>query len=323
MTQPTLSPTNSETAHILVVDDSAEVRRSLAANLSELPLHVRVDEAENGAVALKMCVSTRYDCVICDIEMPLMSGIEFLRTIRSQKSALELPVLLLTTENKVRSKLDGFKAGASDFVTKPWVPEELMARMMSQVNIAALNRRITKLANEDPLTSLANRRMFMRGLKAECSRANRCNHQIALIMVDIDRFKRINDTHGHPIGDTVIVALARILAQTHRLYDAVGRLGGEEFALLIPEVSAEHAVGIGERLRSLVEASRLGNLPVGAVTISIGIALGSPGTLRAEDLYKCADDQLYRAKHKGRNRVCFGQASCATRTGELFGEKLE
>ena len=290
---------------ILVVDDVASVRQMLHDQLTAAPLSAEVTLADDGARGLRLALEREFDCVLCDLTMPRIDGIAFLRVIRAQRSRLELPVLLVTAEDAVADKVSAFRCGASDFVTKPFSSAELIARVENQIALARMHRQLARVADNDPLTSLWNRRKLMSSLRTELTRSVRTARSVSLLVLDVDHFKLVNDRHGHPVGDAVLVDLARLLGRDRRVYDGLGRLGGEEFAVVLPDVPAQTAIGVAERIRALVESAELGGLAAGAVTISIGVAeapYGGGDTVEA--LYKRADQELYVAKESGRNRVC-------------------
>jgi len=293
-----------EPARILVIDDGAALRAELVRTLKKPPLNALVDEAENGAAGVRMALENEYDCVICDLEMPIMDGMGFLRMARQHKNRFELPVLLLTSADKEQAQLDAFKAGTSDFVTKPLLGALLVARVQTHVKLARMHRELMRIAEVDALTGLRNRRKFMKELKSEFLRAKRMSHPLAFALVDVDFFKNINDTYGHPRGDDVLCALAKLFRNKNRLYDNIGRLGGEEFGLVLPETSLEGARLVVERLRQEVAENELAGLMRGEVRVSIGLTMMIEGDESPDVLYSRADQELYRAKEQGRNQVC-------------------
>lgn len=163
------------------------------------------------------------------------------------------------------------------------------------------NRRLAVLAAYDPLTGLLNRREFLRALGAELVRAQRASEPLAVIIADLDHFKRVNDNHGHLVGDQVLVCVAGDLARSVRPFDVVARLGGEEFAVVLPRTDRHGATLVAERIRSLVSLTTCGSLP--AVTVSCGVAAYPQDADSLRDLVKRADDAMYAAKRAGRNRV--------------------
>jgi diguanylate cyclase (GGDEF)-like protein len=298
---------------ILIIDDNATVRRVLRERLTSPPLSGTVTEADDGSVGLRLALEQEFDCVLCDVSMSRIDGIAFLRMIRAQRSPLDLPVVLMTAHDAVAQRVSGFRCGASDFVSKPFEMAELVARVQTQVTVARMNRELTRMAHFDPLTGACNRRRFMDEFQRELARARRLRRRLAMALLDIDFFKRINDAHGHPAGDAVLVGLVALLDGQRRAYDTLGRVGGEEFAMLLPEVPPLDALRVAERWRAAVEGSAIGGLPAGAVTVSIGLAEGPLGEGdSADSIYKRADDKLYEAKHGGRNRVCANRAELPT-----------
>lgn len=298
------SPSAADAPRVLIIEDSEPLRMRLREILVAPPLSAEVREAENGAAGLKVCLTEDIDCVLCDLEMPVMDGITFLRTIRRERTRTELPVLVLTGSDSIDNKVDVFHNGASDFVSKPFEPRELIARVETHVSLARMARKLRAAADTDFLTGLPNRRRFLDGLGRELSRARRFKKRISLVLLDIDNFKSINDSQGHPVGDAVLVALASVLGQGNRVYDTIGRLGGEEFGVALPELTDEDALRVAERLRLAVERTAFAGLEAGRITISLGLASGPSGALDTlEAMYKRADDALFRAKEEGRNRV--------------------
>lgn len=304
MTDLKADPTD-QVPRVLVIDDNSAVRRILRERLQAPPLAAVVTEANDGSVGLRLALEHTFDCVLCDLSMTRIDGIAFLRMIRAQRSPLELPVVLMTAHDAVADRVGGFRCGASDFVSKPFEFAELMARVQTQVTLARMHRELSRRAHHDPLTGAFNRRRFFDEIQKELSRARRLHRRLALAILDIDHFKNINDTHGHPTGDAVLIDFVRVLDAQRRTYDTLGRVGGEEFAMLLPEVAPPDSCSIANRWRAAIAATSLGGLPAGAVTVSIGLA---EGPLEVNDgfevIYKDADDRLYEAKHNGRNRVC-------------------
>jgi diguanylate cyclase (GGDEF)-like protein len=301
---------SAQGARILVVDDSPAVRAAVEEILSGPPLNAEIVTAPDGASALKRVIAEPFDCVLCDIAMPVMDGVTFLRTVRRQRSRLELPVIFLTVLEGLSEKVTGFRAGASDFVVKPFEPAELIARVETHVHLQrayarthALTRRLRLLVDTDALTALSNRRAFMRALKGELARQKRTERPFCLVLMDVDHFKAVNDEHGHQVGDQVLVHVAAHLKASARPYDTVARVGGEEFALLLPDADIEVGSLVADRMRdSLAHAGRRGDISP-AVTVSAGVAEGPVAEGGPDALFKLADQRLYAAKDAGRDRV--------------------
>jgi diguanylate cyclase (GGDEF)-like protein len=290
---------------ILVVEDQPGLREHLRAVLAAAPLCADVLLAPNGAVGLRVAMTQPVDCVLCDLEMPVMDGLSFLRAVRAHRSRFELPVLLVTSSSALVDKVACFRHGASDFLSKPLEPEEVVARAQTHASMARMVRQLAAEAHTDPLTGLLNRRHFMDALLVEMKRATRVSRPLTLALVDVDRFQEVNDEHGHPAGDVVLVGFGRVVASGTRAYDVVGRVAGSRFAVLLPETALRDGVALAERLRGSVERAALGALRPGAVTASLGVAGGLLGSQDTDDsLLALAEEQLHRAKRGGRNRVC-------------------
>jgi diguanylate cyclase (GGDEF)-like protein len=242
--------------------------------------------------------------------MPGMDGYEICRRIKSQHK--DTAVIFITGADGEAEEATGLGLGAIDYITKPFAPAIVRARVRNHLalvraneELRTANEALARLAVTDPLTGVANRRRFMEVGAQELMRAQRAgNGLVCVLMLDIDHFKAINDTHGHPAGDAVIQAIAAACVQAVRAIDTVGRLGGEEFGILLPQTECTGAVEVAERLREKIESTVV-STEEGAlrVTVSIGVAQGTAKTRAFESLLSAADKALYRAKKAGRNRV--------------------
>lgn len=253
------------------------------------------------------------DLVLCDLDMPGFDGFKFLRMVSGDSKLQHTPVILLTGHEDMGTKVKGLSAGASDYLTKPFDDLELIARVNVHLKLKRLqdelsekNCELEKIARIDALTGVSNRRHLMEVLQTEFERCRRYTRPFALLMFDLDHFKKVNDTYGHQAGDAVLVEVAAALQTALRLNDTVGRYGGEEFAVVLPETDAEAALLVGERCRTLVEELNVNygaKLPL-KVTASIGLAaVPDAGICDLDGLIKVADSALYRAKGAGRNRL--------------------
>ncbi len=324
-----------ETPEILVVDDSRIVRAMVSDVLRAEGYRVR--EASDGREALARIQESRPDLVLLDVMMPEMDGYEVCRALRRNEREEEyIPILMLTAKGDVEDLARGLAAGADDYIAKPFDNLELLARVKSLLRIRALQKRLYQqnleleaknqqlealtrqldaanqelrlLSVTDGLTRAYNHRHFQERLRTEYARATRHGEPLACVMIDLDHFKRINDTYGHPIGDRVLVWLVGILKDGVRSEDLVARYGGEEFVLLLPNTDAHRAHSLAERLRKRIASE---SVPLAGgdarlrVTVSMGVADYRPGELdrTPDELLKAADEALYRAKAHGRNRV--------------------
>jgi len=249
--------------------------------------------------------------VLLDWNMPEMDGLEVCRLIRKGESSNPPYVIMLTGKGEKSDIVQGLDAGANDYICKPYDNEELLARIrvgrrMVELQAALVEARdaMEHQARHDALTGIFNRRAILETLEREISRARREGGKVSVGMLDIDHFKKINDTYGHQVGDEVLVGFVRIVQRSLREYDYTGRYGGEEFLIIATgpkEVSFE---GLYERLRCQVADTSLETTagPV-TITVSIGTVAGS-GTSTTDEMLHMADLALYRAKAEGRNCVC-------------------
>lgn len=297
---------------LLIIDDSALVRLLIREAVEPSALFATFLEAANGEEGIALLRHSPVDVVLCDLEMPGMDGLELLAQMNSDETLREIPVILLTGNESQAEKIRCLGEGASDYVTKPFHGGELVARIRVQLKIKTLqdslresNRQLERLSTTDALTGLANRRAFMDRLQMVLEQDHRLNQSVSLIMIDLDHFKEVNDTYGHPGGDQVLREVATILGLLMRPYDLAARLGGEEFALILPETDHSGACAVAERLRAEVAHHSFAPPAAAArVTVSLGVAtLPAIGRATVEQLIRNADVALYRAKKQGRNRV--------------------
>jgi two-component system cell cycle response regulator len=303
-----------EPGTLLIIDDSVSVRAEVLRVLREKGDFSRFLEAENGLVGLKLLteVGQGIDAILCDLNMPLMDGFKFLRAAKSEPNLADIPVVMLTAEAEVGDVVKAFDLGAYDYITKPFLPAILRARLSAMYRIKRLQdqlkaqkNQMEKMATTDPLTSLPNVRQFRKALEVEVSRSARYGHPLSIVMLDIDHFKRVNDTWGHPAGDAVLVGLGGLFAVALRQVDLAARYGGEEFVVILPHTTGEDARMVAERLRVAVEEKPFPGAPGGIpLTVSLGVSTreGKDGP-DGQALINAADQALYQAKEGGRNRV--------------------
>lgn len=297
---------------VLIIDDSEAVREKIIKTLEARDLFSRFYQAEDGLDGFKKLLASPVDIVLCDLEMPRMDGFKFLGMMKGRPEVSDTPVIILTGNDDRELKIKGLEQGACDFITKPFDPEELVARMRVHLKIKHLqddlkrsNELLLELSNTDHLTGLFNRRFLMEALDKEVQRARRKDGLVALLLLDIDHFKRVNDTHGHLQGDVVLQKVALHIQKELRSYDVAARYGGEEFVTVLPDTSLKEAFNVADRIRLSVQGMRFaGSLSDERVTVSLGVAT-FPSTLYddIDGLLRAADEALYRAKETGRNRV--------------------
>jgi diguanylate cyclase (GGDEF)-like protein len=282
--------------HILLVEDDANVSHMLSRQLGKRGYAVQT--AATMGVAREL-MRVPWDLVICDRTLPDGDGLELCRELRAADP--HAYIIMLTAVNSEEAKLEGFASGADDYVTKPVPIEELIARVRAGLRIVSLQKQLVELSQTDPLTSLRNRRAFDDRFAVVFEHARRYERPLSLAIIDIDHFKTINDSSGHDTGDAVLRAVARILAANTRQTDFLARMGGEEFAILLPETPLFEALQFGEKIRSAMAAQPVEGCDV---HVSIGIATYPHSRVTGPaQLYRAADQALYRAKMNGRNRV--------------------
>lgn len=287
---------------VLVVDDDLVLGRLVARWLQSAGYSVT--QATDGGEALALVRENPPDVLITDWEMPGLNGLELCRAVRQ----LELPqyvyIVVLTASTDENLLIACLDAGADNFLHKPVSREELLARVRSSTRLLDLQRQLRQAALVDALTGLPARRAFLEQLSREWHRARREKTPLACVMADVDFFKRINDSYGHAVGDEVLRTVASVLRQQVRASDLVGRLGGEEFCVILPNCDEEEAAAWAERARLAI--SRAG-VAVGDrtlfVTASFGVAAIEEDNTSAEELLDRADQALLCAKQAGRDRV--------------------
>lgn len=306
-------------ATLLVIEDSAQQRAEIRAAVENSAAFDRILEASDGLQGLKLLLSESADIVLCDLELPGLDGEKLLRMRTAARNGeCEVPFIFLSaiTDYDRRARL--IRGGASDSITKPFHPADLVARLELHLKLVRLQRELVsknklleQLSTTDPLTGLRNRRYLTEVLSVEFLRAKRYRMPLSVVMADIDHFKAVNDRHGHAAGDAVLEAVGGILRRRLRGSDHGGRYGGEEFLMVLANSEAEGAATFAERLRQEVEATELGGESGSAisVTLSLGIATLSPAHQTPGDLVSDADEAMYRAKQAGRNRIEAAEAA--------------
>ena len=297
-----MDPLN-QTRKILAIDDNQTNLAVLKVHLEQIGLTVML--ADNPSDGLELARAERPDLILLDIMMPQMDGYEVCKRLKGDSRTASTPVVFLSARNDPTDKVQGLTLGAVDYITKPFDPAELKARVRIILQMMALQERLTDQANTDELTGLANRRRFHELIEREVLQANLRGTELSLIMLDIDHFKVINDTYGHLGGDVILRKVAEIISVNVNRLDFAARYGGEEFVIVMPETSSSKALLAADRLRKLIEQSQwhLSSEPM-KVTVSMGVATMSIAyAIDTAEFTRCADAALYVAKRKGRNRV--------------------
>ena len=290
---------------ILVVDDQpANIQILNALLMAEFDVCM----ALNGEQALSLCAETLPDLILLDVVMPGLDGYAVCRQLKTDPALRDIPVIFITGHLDRDEEVRGFAEGGADFITKPFHASVVMARVRTQIILKGQADMLRSLSFTDSLTNVANRRRFDQVLLSEAQRVRRNGQPLALLMIDVDYFKRYNDRYGHQQGDVCLQAVAACLTNCLvRSHDLVSRYGGEEFSCILPETPL---AGAHDRARAMEQAVRDLAIPhdhsecAKVITISIGVALLDQSTM--EDpaaLIRAADAQLYRAKAAGRGRI--------------------
>lgn len=295
---------------ILIVDDTPANLQLLSSILEEKGHTVRM--APSGSLALLNVRTTLPDLILLDIKMPGTSGFEVCGELKNDPATSDVPIIFISASDQTADKVKAFGAGGVDYVTKPFQVEEVLARVGTHLMIHSLQKRLKaanaeleKLAATDALTGLCNRRQFFDLARREITRASRYEFHFSLMVLDLDGFKGVNDTLGHAHGDTVLKIVADCLRANSRDVDIVGRYGGDEFIVAIPEPNDSHARVLAKRLRERIEEKVNAEIYTDQrVTASIGIAeYSGQRDVTVEKLFKHADEALYEAKSAGRNCI--------------------
>ena len=309
---------------ILAIDDDPILRTLLEKLLVLKGYQVKV--ARDGKEGLRLAIDFSPQIIITDWKMPEMDGLAMCQALRGSEEGERVYIILLTAQETEDSLVEAFDAGVDDYIVKPFNKRVLMARLHAGERIIRLHealsrkehelrgvvadlaitvRQLHDLAMKDPLTRLPNRRHGLERLEQEWAFANRRqNRSLSVLLLDIDRFKHINDQHGHGVGDEVLKHVAKIIERSARSEDLSCRLGGEEFLVICPETGLKSAQSVAERIRQAIDAA---DLPTTAgvlrVTASIGVAERTPEIASPAELIRLADEAMYAAKNSGRNRV--------------------
>jgi diguanylate cyclase (GGDEF)-like protein len=294
---------------ILIVDDDETVRESLC---DFLEFHEFVVTAvASAAQALETMATNDFDLVISDLVMPKMDGIALLKSIRD--SGKDIPFLVMTGFASIEYAVESMKAGATDFLTKPLKFDHVMLIIKRVLETCALRKMAREreyykdLSNSDGLTKISNYRHFNHVLQLEIDRQRRYHRPLTLLMIDIDDFKKTNDRFGHLMGDMVLIQIALLLTAEIRGFDFVARYGGDEFTVILPEVSEREALAVGRRIMKSISQHEFKSpeqKDIGVIGVTIGIASFPKDASEGQDLVAKADRAMYAGKSAGKNGLC-------------------
>lgn len=287
---------------VLVVDDSKLYRERFKKDL-EL-LHLNIVTAKDGEEAYGIMQSNRYEIImiLTDYNMPKMDGIELISKLRQTYKKDSLSILAISSNDDVETLTNFIKAGADDYIHKPYSFDELSVRIGANLNTIELFKKANDLANKDFLTAAYNRRYFFKASSAIIAKNSRKELPVVVATIDIDKFKSINDTYGHDIGDIAIKEVIRVIKSCIRASDLLARFGGEEFCILLEDISLDDTKKLMEKIRVTFEKNELkvDDLII-KYTVSIGVAFKLRNNIN--EMIKISDEALYKAKEIGRNKV--------------------
>ena len=321
-TRPVVPPTRK--FRVLTVDDDADSVDLLSRWL--VMEGYEVQSARTGADALQIMGSARPDLVLLDLLIPPPDGLAVIRAAKRDRDLSTIPIVVMTVKRDVKTKIEALRTGADDFIVKPFHFDELDAVLRSSLKKRYLytsleranrqlrdaNEKLLKLSVTDDRTNLLNDRYLKRRLAEEFKRARRYGMPLSVMMLDLDHFKQVNDKYGHDCGDQVLAEFARVLVDNAREIDILGRYGGEEFLMILPNTDAIRSAIVAERIRKAAEEHVYRHREfLVRITVSIGLAsIPANQSLRTDaDLLRAADEALYRAKQTTRNKVILDRAS--------------
>ena len=308
---------------VAVVDDDSAIRRLVRLFLKRAGYEVV--ECTTGQEARDTLTRVPWDLAILDRRLPDMDGVVLCQELKANPDYRARYIIMLTGEDEQEDKIEGLELGADDYITKPFQSPELLARVRAGKRIVDLqkelmetNRRLELLSITDGLTKLHNHRYFQDELVRAFEESERYDRPLSLAMIDIDYFKKVNDTYGHAVGDEILKGVANLYRESVRATDLVARYGGEEFAVMMPETNLADALTFAEKIRSLVESTPMDTQagPLN-VTVSLGVASVPHSKIHTpKEVIVAADKALYRAKRNGRNQVQAEKRRDVNRTTE-------
>lgn len=287
---------------ILIIDDDPTVHRTVEQQLAEVD--ARLVHTELPMEGIRIATRDLPDLILLDMNMPVMDGLKVCNLLKEQEATRHIPIVFLTVAANVRQLARALEIGASDYLRKPVEPVELRARVRASLRTKRMVDLLRVQARIDALTGLLNRAGLDDALAAALSAHDRVGAPTSLLMIDVDHFKRINDSSGHGVGDDVLRRLGEVIGATCRPHDTPCRFGGDEFAVIFGHTGGAQASQAAERLLREVAAAQIATSKA-PVTLSAGLVSAEdlPAKPDPADVLKAADEALYRAKAGGRDRL--------------------
>ncbi|MDA3949885.1 MAG: diguanylate cyclase [Spirochaeta sp.] len=307
--------TEADKQTVLIVDDEPGNVQAVANLLKD---ECRIQVANNGEKAISIASGTKKpDLILLDVLMPGIDGYEVCKQLKEKSETSTIPIIFVTARDTVSDEEKGFLLGALDYISKPFHPALVRARVRTHLSLKRKTDLLEQISMLDGLTGIPNRRSFDEQIEKESRRTRRGGQSLSVVIMDIDLFKQFNDNYGHGLGDQCLQKVARALENVaERSGDVVARYGGEEFVAVLPATDAEGAAAMAEKFRVSVEALAVPHeysSVTNVVTLSLGVATVSPGAGNDDDavtkLLKRADEALYAAKKAGRNRCVVAPAA--------------
>lgn len=314
---------------VLIVDDTPENMEIIGKLLESEGYDLYL--ADNGRSAIELVSYNSFDLILMDVMMPELDGFETFSEIKRLDEGFDVPLIYLTAKVDIESIVKGFEMGGADYIRKPFNSLELKARVKHQLDLRQMRQKIEDQnqalleANErlktasltDPLTTLFNRREILLRVEHEIARFERNGNIFSILIGDIDDFKRINDEHGHQVGDDVLKQVSKVFLEQIRKQDTVARWGGEEFIFLLPQTDDVGVLVLAEKLRSTVESTQI-KTERGVIRITMTFGCCSFQKMeRLEAFIDKADQALYTGKKNGKNQVFVWSQACDTHNGDV------
>lgn len=287
---------------ILIVEDDLDIQNFIQIGLKTRGYDTLT--AGTGEESVFLASQHNPDLILMDIVLPGISGLDACWQIKHMVSSF-IPIILVTVKGDIETKVNGTEHGADDFLTKPFILEELYSKVRAMLRIKERHDQLEKSCVTDALTQVYNRRYFDVRLQEECDRSRRTQKPFTTIMLDLDHFKKVNDTHGHPAGDAALQHFVHLVKSLIRKTDILIRYGGEEFVLMLPETPLSAGQQMAEIIRSTVEANPMKwSKKLIKLTCSMGVS-SFPNSFnhQPQHLLQSMDEAVYRAKQQGRNRI--------------------